>query len=282
MAAVSDAAADVEVEYNHIGGLAVAILIGAGLVIAARSNAVALLAAVAALQALLAFAWVFGTGMPGRVGGLVIVALASAGADVTVSVWPHSRLGTLLIVFGLSVPVMFVHQVMRGAARVRLIESLGGIAFAVFSAVSAAALIQLRHEWVSPEEGGKVVAGVVAAAAGALVVGYLVDMVMPAPHFDPAVPRGLLAVVGSAGVGGSIGHLLLRSEVEFLDGRGAFVGAAVGALIGFVAVAVSFVEASTPMPAGGFARRVRPALGVVIALSLAAPVGYLVALAIRT
>ncbi|MCU1658263.1 MAG: conserved rane protein of unknown function [Pseudonocardiales bacterium] len=269
------------VELNHLGSLVVAVLAGAGLAWAARTSALALLIAVAVVQALLVLAWVFGTRLPGAKGAVVVAALAAGGADVTVSIWPHGRLGTLLIVFGLSLPVMFVHQLMRGAARLRIVESLGAVAMAVVGVVALPALLQLRHEFSTSSTGGKVVSGVVAAAAGALIVGYLVDLVMPAPRFDPAVARGLLAVVASAGLGGSVGHLMLENQANFLAGRGTFVGAAVGALVAFFAVATAFIEYATPVPEAGFARRVRPVLSALLPLSLLAPVAFLLCLAIR-
>jgi hypothetical protein len=280
MTPVSDAVVD-EVELNHLGSLAVTVLAGAGLGAAARTSAVALLVAIAVVQAVLAVAWVFGTSLPGRKGALVIAALAAAGADVTVSVWPAGRLGTLLPVFALAIPAMFVHQLVRGAARVRLVESLVGIALIVVAVAALPALLQLRHEFTDPNLGGRVVAGVVAAAAGALVVGFLVDLMLAALRFDPSVPRGLLAVVASAGLGGSIGHLLLRSDAEFLDGRGAFAGAALGALVAFFAVGVAFIERSSPLPAARVARRMRPALSSLLPLSLLAPVAFVLCLAIR-
>jgi hypothetical protein len=278
---------------EHLGTAALAGPVAAGLAVAARSSAVALLVVVAVVQAALAVSWVFGARVPGRIGGVICIGLAAAGADVTVSVWPHSRLGTLLAVFGLTVLALFVHQVFRGAARVRLVDSIGSIALGVLSAVGLAALVQLRHEWVSPALGGRVVAGVAAAAGAALLVGALIDLITPVPHFDPRVPRGLLAVIGSTGAGSTVGHVLLRSDVEFVDGRGAFVGGAVGALVGFLAVAVSFVVATTddlvvaPTEAdagrsGGTAQRhLRPVLATLVPLGLAAPVGYLLCLAVR-
>jgi hypothetical protein len=280
MAPVNDDEVD-EVELNHLGSLGVTLLAGALLIGTARTSALALLVGVAVVQAVLTFAWVFGTSLPGRKGAIVVAALAAGGADVAVSLWPSGRLGTLLIVFGLAVPVMFVHQLMRGAARVRLVESLGGISLIVLAVVALPALLQLRHEFTGPTLGGRVVAGVVAAAAGALVVGYLVDLVLAAPRFDPAVARGLLAVIASAGLGGSIGHLTLRSDAAFLDGRGAFAGAALGALIGFFAVGVAFIERSAPMPHSGLARRLRPVLSSLLPLSILAPVAFVLCLAIR-
>jgi hypothetical protein len=280
MAPVSDAVVD-EVELNHLGSLAVTVLAGALLIGAARTSAVALLVAIALVQAVLAVAWVFGTSVPGRKGALVIAALAAAGADVTVSVWPAGRLGTLVPVFALAIPAMFVHQLMRGAARVRVVESLGGVALIVVAMAALPALLQLRHEFAGPTLGGRVVGGVVAAAAGALVVGYLVDLMLAAPRFDPSVSRGLLAVVASTGLGGSIGHLMLRSDAEFLNGRGAFTGAALGALVAFFAVGVAFIERSSPLPTASFARRTRPILSALMPLSLLAPVAFVLCLAIR-
>ena len=271
------------VELNHTAGLVVALLAGSLLAITARMGATELLVAIAVVQALAAFAWVFGTRMPGRKGGLVIAALAAAGADVTVSVWPHSRLGTLLPVLGLAVPVMFVHQLMRGAARVKVVASLGGVALLVLAEASLPALLQLRHEF-GRQHGGQVASGVAAAAAGALVVGYLVDLIVPAPRFDPLVARGLLGVVAAAGLGGSIGYLALESNryTDLSGGRGAFIGASLGALIALLAVAMSFVEYGVPVPEGrGPARRARPMLGAVLPMCLLAPVAFLLCLAIR-
>ncbi|MDQ2750301.1 MAG: hypothetical protein M3Y44_12370 [Actinomycetota bacterium] len=270
-----------EVELNHLGSLVVTVLAGGLLVGAARTSAVALLVAVAVVQALLAVAWVLGTSLPGRKGALVIAALAAAGADVTVSLFPAGRLGTLLVVFALAVPVMFVHQLMRGAARTRMVDSLGAIALIVVAVAALPALLQLRHEFTGPTLGGRVVAGVVAAAAGALVVGHLVDLMLAAPRFDPSVARGLLAVVASTGLGGSIGHLMLRSDAEFLGGRGAFTGAALGALVAFFAVGVAFIERSSPVPLARWARRLRPVLSSLLPLSLLAPVAFVLCLAIR-
>lgn len=280
MARVSDGAVE-EVGLNHLGSLAVALLAGGLLAEAARTSAVALLVAVAVVQAALTVAWVYGTALPGRRGALVIAAMAAAGADVTVSLWPGGRLGTLLIVFGLAVAVMFVHQLLRGAARVRIVESLGGTAMIIVAVVALPAFIQLRHEFSTPTLGGRVVAGAIVAAAGALVVGYLVDLVLAAPRFDPAVPRGLLAVIASTGCGGSIGHLILRTDAEFLGGRGAFAGAALGAFVAFFAVGAAFVVTSAPSPRANFGRLMRPVLSALLPLSVLAPVAFVLCLAIR-
>src|SRR5581483_2817708 len=140
-----------------------------------------------------------------------IAALAAVASDVTVSVWPHGRLGTLLAVLGLAMPVMFVHQLMRGAARIQVVSSLSAVAVLVLAEVSMAALLQLRHEF-GTALGGRVACAAVAALAGALVIGCLVDLIFAAPRFDSAVPRGLPGLLAAAGLGGAVGYLLLHGQ----------------------------------------------------------------------
>lgn len=261
-----------------IGTLVTALVAGGGLAALARVGATALLVAVAVVQALLALVWVFGTAMPGRKGALLLAALAAAGADVTASVWPHGRLGTLLAVLVLALPVMFAHQLARGAARVQVVSSLGAETVLIFGEVALASYLQLRHEF-GTDVGGHVTAMVAAAIGGALVVGCLVDLVFPAPRFDPEVRRGLLGLLAAAGLGGSLGYLLLRDDAQFASGRAAFVGAALGALTGLLAVAAAYVLHTTPVAAAG--RRIRPALGALLPIAVLAPVAFLLCLAIR-
>jgi hypothetical protein len=251
------------------------------LVLAARAGALALLLGVAVAQALFALTWVFGTVMPGRRGALVIALLASAGSDITVSVWPHGRLGTLLPVFAAAIPVMFIHQLMRGAARVQIVASLSATAVLVFGEVSLAALPQLRHEFGS-KHGGAVASAAIAAVAAALVIGCLVDLLLPAPRFDPAVGRGLLGLVASTGMGGSIGYLMLRDQPAFTDSRSTFTGAALGALAGLLAIATAFIVHTTPQPPTEVGRRLRPALSAVLPIAVIAPAAFILCLALRS
>jgi hypothetical protein len=270
-----------EVELSLVTTFAVALVVGGALAATARVGATALLVAVAVAQALFAVAWGFGTVLPGRRGALVIAALSAAGADVATSVWPHDRLGTLLPVLGLAIPAMFVHQLARGAARVQVVSSLSAVAVLVLAEVSLASLLQLRHEF-GPSTGGKVAAAAVAAIAGALVIGCLVDMLLPAPRFDPAVARGLLGLIASAGLGGSVGYLMLHNQPQFGSGRGTFTGAALGALAGFLAVATAYVLHTTPQPPTAMGRRLRPIVGALLPIAVVAPAAFLLCLAIRS
>jgi hypothetical protein len=190
-------------------------------------------------------------------------------------------LGTLLAVLGLAVPVMFIHQLMRGAARLHVVSSLSGVATLVLAEVSLPALIQIRHEFSSSDLGGRVTATAAAAMVGGLVIGYFVDLLFPAPRFDPAVPRGLLALIASAGLGGSVGYLMLRTQSEFPGGRGTFVGGALGALAGLLAVAAAFVLHTTAVPTRPFAIRLRATISALLPLCVLAPPAFLLCLAIR-
>jgi hypothetical protein len=261
--------------------LAVVVLDAALLAATARIGATALLVGIGVTQAVLTLSWVFGTALPGRRGALVLAALAAAAADVAVSVRPHAGLGALLGVVGLAVLAMFVHQLMRGAARVRLLESIGLIGVLIVAVVAVSALHQLWEEFGDSATSGRVVSAVVLAIGAALIGGLFIDMVVPVPHFDAAVDRGLLGVLGAALIGGAVGYLSLRSVTAFAGGRSLFVGAALGALAGLLAVATSFVEYSTPYPSSGLARRVRPVLGALVPMAFASPVALVICLAIR-
>lgn len=268
--------------FNYTGSAAVAIVGGLLIGLTARVGAGALVGGIAVVQVLLAVAWVYGLDLPGRRGSLVLATMASAAADVVVSVWPHGRLGALLAVFGLAMATMFVHQLTRGAVRLRVVASLSGVAMLVLAEVSLPALVQLRHEFVVSKVGGQVVFGVALVAFGALVIGFLIDMVITAPRFDQDVPRGLLALIGSAGFGGSAGYLTLRHSADFVGGRGAFAGAALGALVALFAVGVAFAESDVPIAEEGFGRRIRPVLGALMPVAFLAPVAFLLCLAIRS
>jgi hypothetical protein len=196
--------------------------------------------------------------------------------------WPHSRLGTLLPVIGLAIPVLFVHQLSRGVARVRLVESLAAVSFAVVAVVSLAAYVQLRHEFAGSGTATDAATAATGAAAAAIVAGLLVDMVIAAPRFDPEVPRGLLGLVASAAVGGCVGYLVLKDELSFQHGRAAFVGIACGALAGLFSVAGSFAVRGMPALRSAWAIPLRQLLAVQLALCVVAPCAFLVCLAIRT
>jgi hypothetical protein len=261
---------------SHLGGALAAAVVTAGLIVGANYGATPLLIAVAAAQGLLVLTWVFGTALPGRLGALFVGALAAAGADIIVSRWPHGELGTLVVVLGLAIPAMFIHQLTRGVVRTRVVESLSDVALLVVAVVAMPAYLQLSHEML----GTRMVTGVALAAGGALVAGHLVDMVWPVPRFDVNVRRGLLAVVIASAVGAGATYLRLRDTVDFASGRSLSLGASVGAIVSLFAVGAAFVQYGLP-PGGRIAAITRPVAGAFMSVGLLAPLGYLLCLIIR-
>ncbi|MEP6598657.1 MAG: hypothetical protein ABJB98_04325 [Actinomycetota bacterium] len=261
---------------THLAPAAIVLVVGGGLAILPDHGTAALLAGVAVTQAVLVVSWVFGTAMPGRLGGIVLGGLTAAGADVAVSRFPGGQLGTLLAVAGLALPAMFVHQLTRGVVRTRVFESLSDIALMLVCVLALSAFIQLRHE----TGGVAMSSAVLAAITVALVVGHLVDLGWSMPRFDPAVPRGLVAVLVATAAAGAVGYLRLQGTVEFTSSRGALVGTAVGAAASLFAVGAAFIDQATAESPGRVAA-LRPVFGAVIPLALSAPVAYLLCLAIR-
>lgn len=258
-----------------------AVVAGVALCWTARTGAVELLVAIAVLQALLAVSWAPALRVPGRKGAVAAAAMAAAASDAAVSVWPHARMAPLVAVVGLIVPVLMVLQLLRGAARVRVVDSLAAISVLVVAETALPALLQVRHEFVLGDLGGNVAFGVAASAAGALAVGSLADLAGAALRFDPDVPRGLIGVVAATGVGALIGYLSLRDSAQFIGGRGVFVGAAVAALVALLAVGMSFVERGAPPVPARWARHARPMLTAWVPICLVAPAALLLCLAIR-
>lgn len=239
----------------------------------AHAGAVPLVCAVVVLQVAAGAAWAFTSDFPGRGGALVIAALTASGADVAVSLSPHARLQPLLPVVGLAVPALFLHQLHRRSRRQRVTASVAATAVLVVLEMAPTALLQLRVEFGGAAAGAMAVAAVVVAAGCAVVAGVLLDVVVPAPRFDQDVRGRLPGVLAAAAVGAAAGYLALRNVAGLTAGAAAFAGAVLGAVTGLLAVAAAFLTATTA-PARG-------ALAALLPMSLVAPIGLLVLLAVR-
>ena len=100
-------------------------------------------------------------------------------------------------------------------------------------------------------------------------VGAVVDVVLPRPQIAPGVPRGLLGLVLSVGVGVAVA-LLRRTPGGLADALAAATyGAAIGGVAALMAVGASYVVAE---------RRQRgwalPVVQAVLPFAAAAPVAY--------
>jgi hypothetical protein len=256
------------------------------LVSGAAVGAVWLLVATALLQAGLILSWALGTGMPGRNGALIIGAGSAIGADVAVSAYPHRGLAPLLVVLGLAVPVMFVHQLARGVVRTRTTESLSKVALLVVAVTGAAAYPQLRHEF----DGAKLATAATLTVSAAVLVAHVGDRLWSRPRFDRAVSRGLFGVVAGTVVGGTCGLVLLKGVDGFGLARAAWVAPVMALVATLLSVGTGFavhglpeIHAADPTTDAGPYHEGDPSLlplvSVLLPVALSAPAAYLLCIA---
>ena len=245
-----------------------------------------LLAAIAVVQAALILGWVFGSGMPGRIGAVLIAVAAAAGADVAVNAWPTSALSPLLAPLGLGILVMFIHQLTRGVVRARVVESLSGVATVLVAAIALTAFAQLRNEF----EGRSMAIAAVLASGGAVAIGLLADLVWSRPRFDPEVPRGLLSVVVGGAAGAAVGGWVLRDSDQLTTSHAVLICAGLAVLSVLVSVGTAFIGyglgEAPAAPSSEFAvvHRPRPVLRplpeAIIPIALVAPAAYVLFLSV--
>lgn len=256
---------------EHLAAAGIALVATVALALAAHSGRAGLAAGLGVLQGLLVVAWVVGTALPGRVGGLLIGAGAAVGADAALLIRQPATLAGLLGVLGLCVPALLVHQLSRGVVRVRVTESLSGVTVLCTAVAAVASHLAL----VRTVDGPRLVSAVVVSAGLALVAGHLVDTVLPVPRLSPEVPQGLLGVGLAVAVGALAGaaHSVGAHRVDLAGGAG--LGAVVAGVAALVALGVGYLAQTVEplrVPLAGLAM---PYLRVALPLALTAPVGYL-------
>jgi hypothetical protein len=258
----------------HIPLAVLSLLTCGALVGASYAGTIGMLVAVAVLQAVTVLSWVYGSALPGRLGALIMGTLAAGAADAAVTRWHEDGYAPLVGVLGVAIPIMFIHQLTRGVVRTRVVESMADITILIVAVTAMSGFILLRYQ----SNGDKTTLAVAGSIGVALAVSHIADAVLPAPRFDPAVDRGLLGVVLGVLASGAIGLLVLRRLIDFTGGRGAFVGAAVGAVACLLSVGASFAGSHSTLagdeapPTVGV--RLRPLAAVLITVALCAPAGY--------
>ncbi|MBA3249425.1 MAG: hypothetical protein H0T66_03755 [Geodermatophilaceae bacterium] len=231
--------------------------------------------AVAVLQAGLVLTWSAALGFRGYVGSLLIGAGAAAAADVAAldvgdqfGSTGDDRLGPLAAVLALALILAFVHQLTRRSPRVVLTESMAGVTLLSALVVAPSAYLVLAQL----SEGPALLRTCVASLGAALVVGHLVDLLVPVPRIVEGVPRGLLGFVLGTGAGM---YAAVRTEgtdglVEQLGSL--ILGGVLGGLACLLAIGASYAAVE---------RRGSSAAKAVVQAALpfaaAAPVAYFVA-----
>lgn len=195
------------------------------------------LAAVLVLQLALVLSWVVATGMQGFAASLTVGTAAAVAADLALVLPEEPVLGGLLAVLGVGFLAAVLQQMLR-SPRHDLVDSLAGSAVLLTAVGALAALLLLARS-----DDGRL--GTTALVAGAaLLVGHLVDQVLPRPQLAPGVPRGLTGAV-LAVLAGAATAWAVRDLAGLGQPRALAVGVAVAGVVALVAVAGSYLAVET-------------------------------------
>lgn len=266
---------------GSLGHLPVAVIAAAVtavlVLLTAVGGSAGLIAGIALAQIALVAAWSVGIPAPGAPGLIAIGLLAAAAADIALRVRSEdTSVSTLIGVIGLAFLAMIIWQLVRRPVREHVTISIATTA-PVVVAVTALGSLLVLHEIT---DGPDLVAASLLCVGVALVVGHLIDAVLPVPRFARTVPRGLTALVLGAAAAAAAAVIRLHSIDTIGVGAAVFFGAALGLVAGLVAVGVAYVEVTvTPrrLPLSAYAI---PYLQIIVPLALSAPVGYLLGRAV--
>lgn len=194
------------------------------------------LAAVLVLQLGLVLCWALVTGIQGFAGSLAVGAAAAVAADLALVLPSDPELGDLLAVVGVAFLAVVLQQMVR-RPRPDLVASLSGAVLMVVGVTSLAALLLLGRT----DAGSERALVALLAVGAALVVGHLVDLVLPRPRLADGVPRGLvglvLAVLAAAGVA-----VLAAGAGDALDDERSLVhGVVIGGIAALAALVASYL-----------------------------------------
>jgi hypothetical protein len=208
------------------------------------------LAAVLVLQLGLVLTWVLVTGIQGFAGSLAVGAAAAVAADLVLGLAERPALGDLLVVFGVGFLAAVLQQMFR-RSRTDLVASLAGTVLLLCAVGSLAALLLLGR---APGGHGRALVALLAVGV-TLVVGHLVDLVLPRPALAAGVPRGLLGLVVSVLAGALVGFLGrdvggAAGAVPALIGGAVLAGATamVALVASYIAVEATAADEDGPAP----------------------------------
>ncbi|MGY1855317.1 hypothetical protein [Modestobacter sp. SYSU DS0290] len=246
---------------------AAGVLVAAGLLagLPALFDGPGRIAAVAVLQLALVAGWVVATGIRGAAGSVLLGVLAAAGADVALLLPERPELDALLVVLGLGFLAAVVHQMTRRAPREYLVASLAGVLLLLCSLCALAVHLGVARV----DDGPQAATTAALVVAAALVVGHLVDLVLPRPQLATGVPRGLVGLVLAVAAG--VAAALLAGDggplVEHL--WDVFFGAALAGVAALTAVGASYVVVERAEPSWAL-----PVVQAVLPFAAASPFAY--------
>ncbi len=252
-----------------VGGFAA--LLGLGLLIGAHALPSSYGFVIFAVQVLYILSWTVAMRAPGPRVTAAVALVAAVAADLAAVLPSDASLAPLGYVTVAAFILGVIGQLIRGGSRERATESLGATLAVVVGVVAFASLIVLnRHQL-----GTQSIVACLTAAAVALVVARLADIVLPSPRTSPQVPRGTIGVVLGAMAGTATATALGSVLVGLSPGRAAIAGLVTAMAAIAADLAVSYAETGRKLagqpPALWIARHMQGPLG---GFALAAPAAY--------
>ena len=247
---------------QHLPAAVLVVVVTAVLTVLPAQGEFGRLLAVGLLQLALVGAWVVATGLRGFGGSVALGTAAAAGADAAMLLPDRPELDGLLAVLGLGFVAAVVHQMTRPAPRVYLVASLAGVVLLLCSVCALAVLLGVGRL----DDGEQALGTAVLAVGAALLVGHLVDLVLPRPQIAAGVPRGLLGLVAAVLAAAAVTWFRRRPEDLFDTLGAAIYGGVVGAVAVLVSLAASYIVVQADRSARDPRRRDRWALPLIQAL----------------
>jgi hypothetical protein len=208
---------------------------------------------------------------PGLVGVAVVGAGAALGADAVAAFSDELTVGPLAGVIAGAFGATIIAQLVRGAARRHVTTAFGSAMTLVVAVVCLATMVSLHRQ-----SGGVDLLTTCLVAAGAgLVVARLTDLVLPTPAVHYAVPRGIIGLAAGSLVGAGVAAFSaalgepLSIPLAALAGWGvALAGILADLGVGYASAGRALVgDVPAPSP-------LRPLLGPLLGVAVAAPAGY--------
>jgi len=223
------------------------------------------------VQLFFVLSWTVALRPPGPWVVTVVGLAAAAGADLAAVLPAEASLAPLGYVTVAGFVFGVLGQLLRGAGRQGVTESLGATLAVVVGVVAFASLLVLdRHPM-----GTRSIVACLSAAAVALVVARLADVVLPVPRTSPEVPRGTIGVILGA-MTGTAAAAVAGSVLAGLHPEKTAIAGLVTAMAAIMAdLAVSYAETGRELAgepsALWIARHMQGPLG---GYALAAPAAY--------
>jgi hypothetical protein len=221
--------------------------------------------AVLLVQLALVAGWLLATGF--AVGTAVIGVAASVGSVAALEVPDHPHLGGLLAVLGPAFLAVVLDQMLRRDRH----DMVAGLSLGVLLVTAVSALAVLLLVGRSSSSDGLATTALLVIGA-ALLVGHVVDLLLPRPALAMDVPRGLLGLVLAVAAGAGVA--VVRRGVGGVGGAipAVIFGAVLGAVAALVAVAVSYVVVETDRGEGRGRAIGLPLVQALLPIAACAPV----------